>query len=63
MQRSFFFALLPGRRSILLSATMLMGNMVSPITAFAGETGTEGNEAYEAPVGEAGAEQPVTEAP
>ena len=49
--------------SILLSATMLMGNMVSPITAFAGATGTEGNEAYEAPVGEAGAEQPVTEAP
>lgn len=49
--------------SILLSATMLMGNMVSPITAFAGETGTEGNEAYEAPAGEAGAEQPVTEAP
>ena len=49
--------------SILLSATMLMGNLVSPITAYAGETGTEGNEAYEAPAGEAGAEQPVTEAP
>ena len=49
--------------SILLSATMLMGNLVSPMTAFAGETGTEGNEAYEAPVGETGAEQPVTEAP
>ena len=49
--------------SILLSATMLMGNLVSPITTYAGETGTEGNEAYEAPAGEAGAEQPVTEAP
>ena len=49
--------------SILLSATMLMGNLVSPITAFAGETGTEGNEAYEVPAGETGAEQPVTEAP
>ena len=49
--------------SILLSATMLMGNLVSPMTAFAGETGTEENEAYEAPVSETGAEQPVTEAP
>ena len=49
--------------SILLSATMLMGNLVSPMTAFAVETGTEGNEAYEIPVGEAGAEQPVAEAP
>ena len=49
--------------SILLSAIMLMGNLVSPITAYAGETGTEGNEAYEVPAGEAGAEQPVTEAP
>ena len=35
--------------SILLSAAMLMGNLVSPMTAFAGEAATEGNEVYEAP--------------
>ena len=49
--------------SILLSGAMLMGNLISPMTAFAGEAVTEGNEFYEAPVNEAKPEQPVTEAP
>ena len=49
--------------SILLSAAMLMGNLVSPMTTFAGEAATEGNEVYEAPVKEGKPEQPVTEAP
>ena len=49
--------------SILLSAAMLMGNLCSPMTAFAGEAATEGNEVYEAPVKEDKPEQPATEAP
>jgi len=49
--------------SILLSGAMLMGNLFSPITAFAGEAVTEGNEGYEAPVKEEQQEQSVTEAP
>ena len=36
--------------SILLSAVMLMGNLITPMTAFAEEAVTEGNEIYEAPV-------------
>lgn len=47
--------------SILLSAVMLMGNLITPMTAFAEEAVTEGNEIYEAPVHESKPKQPDTE--
>jgi len=49
--------------SILLSAAMLMGNMVAPITVLAEEAVTEGNEVYETPVKKTDQPQPVTETP
>ena len=49
--------------SILLSAAMLLGNLVSPMTAIAEEAATEGNEGYEAAAADTMQDLPQTEAP
>ena len=49
--------------SILLSAAMLLGNLVSPMTAIAEEAAPEGNEGYEATAEDSMQELPQTEAP
>ena len=49
--------------SILLSAAMLLGNLVSPMTAIAEEAAPEGNEGYEAAAEDSMQELPQTEAP
>ena len=49
--------------SILLSAAMLLGNLVSPMTVIAEEAAPEGNEGYEAAAADTMQEPPQTEAP
>ena len=49
--------------SILLSAAMLLGNLVSPMTVIAEEAVSEGNEGYEAVAADTMQELPQTEAP